>query len=80
MRRTTIMADEETLDRLRAIARREGVSLATVIREALELRARTRPRTLSFVGAASSADSPHDTASRIHEVEMLPASWRDDDR
>jgi hypothetical protein len=79
MKRTTIMADEAVLDRLRVIARREGLSLAEVIRQGLELRARERPPRLSFIGAVASGEGMHDTASHIHEMQMMPLSWRDDD-
>lgn len=47
MKRTTIMADEETLERLRGIARDRGVSFAEIAREALEAKAkqyRPKPR------------------------------------
>ncbi len=36
MKRTTIFADEEMLNALREIARREGLSVAEVIRQALD--------------------------------------------
>lgn len=39
MIRTTIMADPEVIDRLRALARQRGTSLAEVTREALEAKA-----------------------------------------
>jgi hypothetical protein len=52
--RTTVMADEVLVARLRQIADAEGISLAEVIRQGLEWRAdRTRPR-LSFTGAGES--------------------------
>ncbi len=35
MRRTTVFADDSVLDALRAIARRRGITLAEVTREAL---------------------------------------------
>lgn len=53
MKRTTIMAEEELLDRLRAIARLEGLSLAEVIRQGMEMRARSQRR-LAFIGAGKS--------------------------
>lgn len=68
MSRTTIMADDELLEHLRAIAREEGVSLGEVIRQGLEWRAQTRRRIPSFVGAVASGNAPHDTASRDEEV------------
>jgi hypothetical protein len=51
MIRTTIMAEEETLQRLRALARERGVSLAQVVREALEQKAeeyRPKPKILGM--------------------------------
>jgi hypothetical protein len=57
MRRTTVTADNDVLDTLAAEARRRGVSLNTVLAEAVEekaasLRARRRPR----VGLGRSGD------------------------
>lgn len=58
MKRTTIMAEEELLERLRRIARLEGVSLAEVIRQGMEMRAQPQRtearRTLKFIGAGES--------------------------
>ncbi|HCO02997.1 MAG TPA: hypothetical protein DIT48_06490 [Actinobacteria bacterium] len=74
MTRTTIMADEETLQRLRALARDRGVSLAFVMREALEAKAdeyRPRPRSL---GVGSS--SPNRTAETTATKRVPPRSWR----
>ena len=68
MSRTTIMAPNELLDELRAIAAEEGVSLGEVIRQGLEWRARTRRRVPSFIGAIATGDETHDTASRHKEV------------
>jgi len=62
------MADPELLEELRRIARDEGISLAEVIRQGLEWRAKTRRRVPSFVGAISSVDGPHDTARRDEEL------------
>jgi hypothetical protein len=76
MKRTTIMADDELLDRLRMIAHREGVSLAEVIRQGLELRARQATRKPRFVGAGASTEPPFDTARRAGEVEYEPGPWR----
>lgn len=68
MTRTTIMADDELLDRLRAIAREEGISLGEVIREGLDWRARIRGRPPSFVGKATMPGGPHDAASKVDEL------------
>ena len=54
MKRTTIMADDETLEKLRALAHARGVSFAQVAREALEQKAEEyRPRP-SCLGVGSS--------------------------
>lgn len=69
------MADEQLLERLREIAREERVSLAQVIREGLEWRARQRRRRkLSFIGAGESGYT--DTAARADEMPYEPLSWR----
>ena len=62
------MADDALLDRLRAIAKEEGVSLCEVIRQGLEWRARLRSRPPSFVGAAPSEGGPHEAARRVDEL------------
>jgi hypothetical protein len=56
MVRTTVMLPDETHARLRRIARRRGIPLAAVIREALmeAAGAESRPK-LSFIGAVSVA-------------------------
>lgn len=68
MSRTTIMAPDDLLDRLRVIAKEEGTSLGEVIREGLQWRASLRRRPPSFVGAFSSGDGPHNTAERSEEI------------
>lgn len=68
MSRTTIMAPDDLLDRLRAIAKEENVSLGAVIRQGLEWRARLRRRPPTFVGAVATGPPGHDTASRDEEV------------
>lgn len=73
MERTTIMADPEVLDRLRSLARDRGVSLAEVVREALEEKAgeyRPKPRSLG-IGASGRSD----TASTVATEPVPPASW-----
>ena len=74
MKRTTIVAPEELLDRLRRAAAERGVSLATLIREALEEKARTcrpKPRSLGM-GASGYTD----TARRAGEERPEPPPWR----
>lgn len=76
MRRTTIMADEDTLERLRDIARHEGRSLADVIREALDERARNpRPR-LHFLSVGASEPGTGPTARESAELRPEPPAWR----
>jgi hypothetical protein len=74
MRRTTIVAPEELLRRLRGIAAERGTSMATVIREALEEKVnghRPRPRSLGI------GDSGHtDVARRSAEERPEPRPWR----
>jgi hypothetical protein len=74
MRRTTIVAPDELLDRLRRLAAERGVSLAVVIREALEEKVKSyhpRPRSLG-VGASGHRD----TARRAGEERPEPRPWR----
>ena len=68
MSRTTIMADDALLDELRRIAKEEGVSMGAVIRQALELRVRTRRRSPSFIGKAPSVGGRSDDARRVDEL------------
>ncbi|MGH2915640.1 MAG: CopG family transcriptional regulator [Solirubrobacteraceae bacterium] len=74
MHRTTLMLPDELRNRLRRIAADRGVSMATVVREALEDavdRARPIPRSLG-VGASGSTDTARRTSSERPE----PTSWR----
>lgn len=74
IRRTTIMADEATLERLKALARDRGVSFAQVVREALEEKAlsrRPRPRSLGIGQSAEGA-----TARDVASGRQPPRSWR----
>jgi hypothetical protein len=74
MRRTTIVAPEELLERLRALAFERRTSMAAVIREALEEKARSyRPRPKSLgIGASGQAD----TARRTADERPVPRPWR----
>jgi predicted transcriptional regulator len=74
MRRTTIVAPEDLLRRLRAIAAERGTSVATVIREALEEKAkshRPRPRSLGIGDSGRT-----DIARRTGEEPAIPEPWR----
>jgi len=74
MKRTTIMADPEVTERLRRLAAERGVSFATVVREALEEKAKSyRPRP-SSVGSGQS--SPAATARNAGSRRQPPRSWR----
>jgi len=74
MRRTTIVAPDDLLDRLRDEAATRGVSLATVIREALEEKARRhRPKPKSL-GIGDSGRG--DLARRTGEEPAVPEPWR----
>jgi hypothetical protein len=78
MSRTTIMAPDALLDRLRSIAKEEGISLGEVIRQGLEWRAdQRRRRPPSFIGAVESDGSVGDTAERAEEILLDYARSRD---
>ncbi len=74
MRRTSILAPEGLLKRLRQVAADRGTSMADIIREALEEKVQTyRPKPRSVgIGASGHAD----TASRAGEERLVPRSWR----
>ena len=74
MQRTTIMAPEELLLRLRQLAAERRVSMATLIREALEEKVqghRQRPKSLG-IGASGHTD----TARRAGDERPVPRPWR----
>jgi Ribbon-helix-helix protein, copG family len=74
MQRTTIVAPEQVLQRLRRMAAERGTSMADLIREALEAKVGTdqpRPRSLGL-GASGHTD----TAQRAGNERPLPRSWR----
>lgn len=75
MKRTTIVAPEELLERLRALAREEDTSLADIIRQGLEWRASHTGKKLRLIGAGQSQE-PHDTARRAGDIDYTPQSWR----
>jgi len=76
MQRTTIMADDELLEDARRVAEREGISLAEVIRQGIELRVQQRPRRLSFISAFASGEKGHTTARDSADAPFEPGSWR----
>jgi metal-responsive CopG/Arc/MetJ family transcriptional regulator len=74
MERTTISLPPELRERLRRMAAELGVSMAELIREAVEEKAEThRPRPRSL-GAGASGHS--NTARRSAEERPQPRSWR----
>ena len=76
MQRTTIMAEDRLLRELRDIATREGVSLATVIRQGMEMRARrVRPRP-AFIGMLKDPGISADFATSSIDAPFEPLSWR----
>jgi hypothetical protein len=74
MDRTTLTLDEETRRRLRRIAAERGISMAALIREAIDEtieRHAPAPRSLG-IGASGSRD----TARQTGEVRPEPRPWR----
>ncbi|MGH8988456.1 MAG: hypothetical protein ACRDXC_07650, partial [Acidimicrobiales bacterium] len=72
MERTTIMTANETMDRLRRMAQERRMSLAAVVREALDEKVegyRPRPRSLGAGASASSVAASEDGTRRP------PRSW-----
>lgn len=69
MKRTTVFAEDAVLDALRAIARRRGITLAEVTREALSAYVSKRHRgrkSLSIIGVGRSGR--RDIAERAEEL------------
>jgi Ribbon-helix-helix protein, copG family len=74
MQRTTLMLPEDVHGRLRQIAAERGVSMATVIREAIDEKvaiSRPKPRSLG-IGASGRSD----IARRSGTERPEPRSWR----
>lgn len=74
MRRTTVMADEQTIELLKGLAGDRGVPFSQVVREALEEKAaeyRPKPRSL---GAGESR--PAKTGAGKGSRRVPPRSWR----
>ena len=73
MVKATVTVDQHTMDRLKAIALDRGVSLATILREALEDKAneyRPKPHLGTF------ASDRNDIASTVATEPVPPVSWR----
>ncbi len=74
MERTTVMLPDELRARLRRIAAERGVSMANIIREAIEEKVqRTRPLPQSL-GIGSSGTS--ETGRRAGDERAEPRAWR----
>ena len=75
MDRTTITLDLETRRRLRRIASERGISMATVIREAIDT---TIERHLAEAAAASERERPERMTlrGRTADERPEPRSWR----
>jgi hypothetical protein len=74
MVRTTILADDETIERLKGLAADRGVPFSQVVREALEAKAaeyRPRPRSLGSGESRSTRRSAAKSSGRVP-----PRSWR----
>ncbi len=74
MERTTFSIPDDVLQRLRVIATEQRMSMASLVREALEekvARYRPRPRSLG-IGASGRTD----TAQLTGEQRAEPRSWR----
>lgn len=74
MNRTTFTIDDDTRRRLRRAAAERGVSMATIIREAIEEKVEQlapKPRSLG-VGASDTTD----TARRTGNERPEPRAWR----
>jgi hypothetical protein len=74
MNRTTLMLPEDVRDRLRMLAAERGVSMATIVREAIDEKiagVRPKPRSLG-VGASGTTD----TARRTGDERPEPRAWR----
>jgi len=74
MERTTIMAEEVTLDLLRRLARDRGVSFAEVVREALDQKAGEYRPAPTCLGLGDSGRS--DISSTLATERVPPRSWR----
>lgn len=69
MKRTTVFADEEMLSTLRQIAQREGISVAEVVRQALDrfiVERRVAKKPPSFLGIGRSGRK--DIAERCEDL------------
>ena len=74
MIRTTVMADPVVMERLKALAAERGVSVSTLIREALEEKAgEYRPRPHLGIAHSGGGDIASTLATEPVALELLPA-------
>ena len=74
MNRTTLMLPDDVRARLRRLAAERGVSMATIVREAIDEKiAGVRPKPRSIGVGASGAP---DTSRRAGVERPVPQSWR----
>lgn len=71
MIRTTVMADSIVMERLKSLAAERGVSLATVVREALEEKSREHRPRHTWIGLFASSE-PSDIASTLATERVPP--------
>ena len=75
MRRLIVQADEELLERTRRCAAERGVSIAQVVRDALELElGRDRPPQPRSLGKHRSGT--YDLSLRASDDQFVPPAWR----
>lgn len=74
MERTTIMADAETLEKLRSLSRERGVSFAEVVREALAEKATEYLPAPTCLGLFESGRG--DGSAVADAGKIPPRSWR----
>jgi plasmid stability protein len=74
MQRTTIVAPEDLLKRLRLMAAERATSMADLIREALEEKVASHRPSPRSLGVGNSGFS--DTSQRSADERPVPRSWR----
>ena len=74
MERTTISLPHDLIVRLRVLAAERRTSMAAIIREALEDKARVPPRRFKSIGSGESGFA--DTSELLSEGSPPPVSWR----
>jgi len=74
LRRTTIVAPDQLLKRLRIVAAERNTSMAELIREALEEKVSQHRRKPTCLGIGDSGFT--DTSRRIGEEGFVPKPWR----